>query len=213
MKLISKFPCDIENIIFDFGGVIMDINIGKTILAFKDLHIDGLKTDDIISGHKKFLLDLELGLITPEEFIHTLYTEYPAMANVSEDKVWNAWNALLLGYDPKRIELIKILKKHYALFVLSNTNLPHRVKFKQMFREQFKTGFGSLFDKQFYSDEMHLRKPDIQIYKRVIEEASINPNKTLFIDDNELNVTYAKQTGLIAYHLTGGEKITDLFEE
>lgn len=212
MKLISKFPSDIENIIFDFGGVIMDINIGKTILAFKELHVDGLKTDDIISGHKKFLLDLELGLITPDEFIHTLYSEYPAMQNVGEDSVWEAWNALLLGYDSKRIELIETLRQNYNLYLLSNTNLPHRVKFKQMFREQFKKGFGSLFDKQFYSDEMHLRKPDLKIYNEVIDETHIDPSKTLFIDDNELNITCAKETGLIAYHLTGGEKITDLFE-
>lgn len=212
MKLISKFPTNIENIIFDFGGVIMDINISKTILAFKDLHIDGLKTDDIISGHKKFLLDLDLGLISPDDFIDTLYTEYPAMENISVDSIWKAWNALLLGYDPKRIELIESLKDNYQLFVLSNTNLPHRVKFKQMFREQFKKGFGSLFTKQFYSDEMHLRKPDLKIYNQVIEDTKIDPTKTLFIDDNELNITCAKETGLVAYHLTGGEKITDLFE-
>ena len=212
MKLINKFPNNIKNVIFDFGGVIMDINIGKTIQAFEALHVEGWSKDDIISSHKKFLLDLELGLITPDEFIHALYEEYPAMKNVGADKVWEAWNALLLGYDPQRIELIEKIRKNYKLFVLSNTNLPHRVRFKQMFREQFKKGFGSLFDKQFYSDEMHLRKPDLKIYNEVIEDTGIKPEETLFIDDNELNITYAKQTGLIAYHLTGGEKITDLFE-
>lgn len=212
MKLKDKFPSNIKNIIFDFGGVIMDINIAKTIQAFAALHVEGWSKDDIISSHKKYLLDLELGLINPDEFIAALHTEYPAMANVSIDSIWKAWNALLLGYDPKRIELIKDLRKDYKLFVLSNTNLPHRVQFKKMFREQFKKGFGSLFDKQFYSDEMHLRKPDLKIYNEVIEDTGIKPEETLFIDDNELNITYAKQIGLIAYHLTGGEKITDLFE-
>lgn len=213
MKLNDKFPKDIENIIFDFGGVIMDINIMKTINAFSQLHIDGLKTDDIISGNKKFLLDLELGLITPQEFIAILHKEYPGMNDVPKQQIWDAWNALLLGYDPKRVELIEKLKNKYNLYLLSNTNLPHRVKFKEMYREQFGKAFESLFIKRFYSDAMHLRKPDLTIYNQVIEEAGIDPSKTLFIDDNELNITCSREVGLIAYHLTNGEKITDLFIE
>ena len=212
MKLNKQFPNDIENIIFDFGGVIMDINIMKTINAFLDLNIDGLKSDDIISGNKKFLLDLELGLITPEEFLAILHQEYPTIKDVSQEKLWNAWNALLQPYDPQRIAMIEDLKKNYNLYLLSNTNLPHRIEFKDIYKKQFDKPFEDLFIKRFYSDEMHLRKPDLNIYNQVIKEANIDPTKTLFIDDNELNITYARQTGLISYHLTGGEKITDLFE-
>lgn len=211
MKLRKDFPENIENIIFDFGGVIMDINIGKTITAFAELQIDGLNKDDVISAHKKFLLDLELGLITPEEFFTTLHREYPDMSNVSEKKVWEAWNSLLQPYDPQRIAMIEDIKQHYNLYLLSNTNLPHRVRFIEMYTEQFGKKFEDLFIRAYYSDEMHLRKPDLNIYRQVIEETGIDPQKTLFIDDNELNITYARQIGLNAYHLTNGEKITDLF--
>lgn len=213
MKLnIPNFPVsEIENIIFDFGGVIMDINIGRTIAAFSSLRIEGLDSDDIISAHKKFLLDLELGLITPSQFIDAIHTDYPAAKNVSEKQIWDAWNALLQPYLPERIALLENIKKNYRTYLLSNTNFPHRVKFKAMYREQFGENFDDLFIKCFYSDEMQLRKPDHEIYRQVMADIRLNPKNTLFIDDNELNITEARNFGLQAYHLAGGERITDLF--
>lgn len=213
MKLnIPGFPEDeIENIIFDFGGVIMDINIGRTLVAFNNLKIEGLNSDDIISGHKKFLLDLELGLITPSQFIDAIHVEYPAAKNVNEKEIWDAWNALLLPYDRGRIEMLEKINKKYRTYLLSNTNFPHRVKFKEMYRKQFGENFDDLFIQCFYSDEMHLRKPDLEIYKQVMESIRLDPRKTLFIDDNEANITGARKYGLHVYHLAGGVRITDLF--
>ncbi|SHG28997.1 HAD family hydrolase [Dysgonomonas macrotermitis] len=209
---IPNFPVDeIENIIFDFGGVIMDINIGRTLAAFNNLKIEGMKSDDIISGHKKFLLDLELGLITPSQFVEAIYTEYPAAKNVNEKDIWDAWNALLQPYDRARIEMLERVNARYRTYLLSNTNFPHRVKFKEMYRKQFGENFDDLFIQCFYSDEMHLRKPDQAIYKEVMETIRLNPQRTLFIDDNEANITGAREYGLWAYHLTGGESISDLF--
>lgn len=213
MKLnIPAFPVDeIENIVFDFGGVIMDINIGRTLIAFNNLKIEGLNSDDIISGHKKFLLDLELGLITPSQFIDAVHTEYPDAKNVNEKEIWDAWNALLQPYDRVRIEILEKINKNYRTYLLSNTNFPHRVKFKEMYRKQFGENFDDLFIQCFYSDEMHLRKPDQAIYREMMDAIRLNPQKTLFIDDNEANITGAREFGLHAYHLTGGERITDLF--
>jgi putative hydrolase of the HAD superfamily len=213
MKLIDKFPDDIANIIFDFGGVVMDINISRTIIAFAQLHIDGLKPDDHISSHKHFIHDLEIGIITPNEFIEAIYRDYPAAVGVSDKLIWDAWNALFQSYDPKRIAMIDKLRDNYRTYLLSNTNFPHRVKFKEIYRKQFNENFEDLFIRCFYSDEMHLRKPDIEIYEQVIETVRINPERTLFIDDNKANIIGAKKIGLKAYHLTGGETLTDLFEE
>lgn len=211
MKLIGKFPKNINNIIFDFGGVIMDINIGRAIAAFANLNI-GLKADDIISSHKRFLYDLEVGNSTPEEFINIIYKEYPAASDVSDKLIWDAWNTLLGTYDPKRIAMLAKLRKDYNLYLLSNTNFPHRVKFKEIYRRQFGENLEDLFVQCFYSDELHLRKPDPEIYNQVVKTARINPKTTLFIDDNEANITSAREFGLHAYHLPVNEKITDLFE-
>ena len=211
MKLSDKLPQDFTNIIFDFGGVIMDVNIGKTIIAFDQLNIEGLKVDDIISAHKSYLYDLEVGNITPEEFISSIYKEYPTAVNATDKQIWNAWNALLQPYDPARIALVDEIRKHYRTYLLSNTNFPHRIKFREMYRKQFDENLEDLFIECFYSDEMHMRKPDIEIYEEVIKRTRINPSKTLFIDDNEANITGAQKAGLLTYHLAGSEKITDLF--
>ena len=211
MRLSEKLPQDISNIIFDFGGVVMDINIGKTILAFARLNIDGLKPDDIISSHKSYLYDLEVGNISPEEFIRSIYRDYPAACEVSDKLIWDAWNSLLQPYDPERIALMDEIRKYFRTYLLSNTNFPHRVKFKEMYRKQFDENLEDLFIECFYSDEMHLRKPELAIYEDVIAKTRVNPAKTLFIDDNEANIVAARKTGLQAYHLTGGERLTDLF--
>lgn len=213
MKLnIPNFPNeDIENIIFDLGGVVLDINITKTLLAFERLKIEGLRSEDIISGHKKFLLDLELGLITPTQFIETIYSDYPDAKKVSEKEIWDAWNALLLPFNEVRIEMLEQVSKSYRTYLLSNTNFPHRVKFKEMYRKQFGENFEDLFIQCFYSDEMNLRKPDKTIYKEVMDTIRLDPKRTLFIDDNEANIVSAREFGLYAYHLTGGERITNLF--
>lgn len=213
MKLINKFKGNIKNIIFDFGGVIMDININKTINAFANLNIDGLNANDIISSHKSFLHDLEIGTISPDEFINSIYKEYPAASNVSDKQIWDAWNSLLQPYDADRIAMVEKLKNYYNLYLLSNTNFPHRVKFKEIYRRQFGENLEDLFIESYYSDELHLRKPDKRIYEEVVLKARINPETTLFIDDNEANITSAREFGLQVYHLTAGEKITDLFEE
>lgn len=213
MKLSEKFPSIIKNIIFDFGGVIMDINISKTIEAFAKLNIDGLKVEDIITSHKTFLHDLEVGAIIPQQFIEMLHNEYPGAKEISDKQLWDAWNALLQPYDSARIKMLSDLSQNYNLYLLSNTNLPHRIKFREMFRAQFDENFDDLFIKSFYSDEMHMRKPDKEIYQQVISEARIDPSVTLFIDDNEANITSARDFGLNAYHLTGGERITNLFVE
>lgn len=213
MQLTNKLPKNIDNIIFDFGGVIMDININKTIAAFVELNIEGLNAEDIISSHKKFLHDLEVGTLTPDEFINVIHCEYPKAKNISDEKIWDAWNALLQPYDKNRVEMLKKLKSNYNLYLLSNTNLPHRIRFKKIYEEQFNENLEDLFIHCFYSDEMHLRKPNSEIYKQVVEESKIEPTKTLFIDDNEANVVAAQMFGLHAYHLTNGERITDLFND
>lgn len=109
--------------------------------------------------------------------------------------------------------MVDELRGNYRTYLLSNTNFPHRVKFKEIYREQFNENFEDLFIQCFYSDEMHLRKPDQEIYREVVKQTRINPEKTLFIDDNEANIAGAKEFGLQAYHLTNGEKITDLFRD
>ncbi len=212
MKLKIKGSEPIKNIIFDFGNVILDIDIMLTLNKFVELGVTGLDTEDIHPHQKDFFLDIELGTISDDEFLQKLRAKYPSAATITDEQVWEAWNILLLDFDPRRIELLKKVAKKYNIYVLSNTNHPHRVKFMEMFKTQFGFELESLFVKCYYSDVMKLRKPDTKIYTQVIEDAGIVPHESLFIDDNMCNFTGAEEAGLAWYHLTGGETILDLFE-
>ena len=121
-------------------------------------------------------------------------------------------NAMLMPFDAQRVELLRELGKRCPVYLLSNTNLPHRIRFRESFRERFGGSFDELFVRCFYSDELHLRKPDPEIYRSVARQIGTPPGKLLFIDDNAANVSAARGEGWQACHLTGGITVTDLFE-
>ena len=188
-------PESVEALVFDLGGVLLDVQLQRTLRAFEALDIRGLGAAEVINGNRACFRDLELGLITQEEFAEL-----------------EAWNAMLMPFDVQRVELLRELGKRCPVYLLSNTNLPHRIRFRESFRERFGGSFDELFVRCFYSDELHLRKPDPEIYRSVARQIGTPPGKLLFIDDNAANVSAARGEGWQACHLTGGITVTDLFE-
>lgn len=211
IHIADKITDEIEAIIFDFGGVIMDVDFSKTLDAFANLNIGEIGKKDIIAENGSFFRELELGEITPVEFIDKFRKAYPASKSISEDKIWEAWHALLQPYDNKRIELLKEVGKHYKTYLFSNTNAPHREVFQSMFRKQCGYDMERLFCKCYYSDALHLRKPDPKIYESITNDLGLDPHKILFIDDTAANIIQAEASGWVAYRLTGGETINDIF--
>lgn len=215
MKLRQDFSPAIRNIFFDFGGVIMDVHLMRTLAAFVELGVSQLQVEQTQAGSGTFFDAHERGTITTEKFLEELRKLIPGGDALPEEKIWDAWHALLDGFIPERIELLRTLarEKRYRIFVLSNTNPPHRKRFREMFREQFGEEFDSLFEKTFYSDELGSVKPEAAIYERAAREAGVVPAESLFIDDNAANVAGARACGWHAYHLVvGKESVLDLFE-
>lgn len=202
----------VEAVVFDLGGVLLDVQLQRTLRAFEALDIRGLGAAEVIDGNRACFRDLELGLITQEEFAEAVRRTFPAVADVSDGALLEAWNAMLMPFDERRVELLRELGKHCPVYLLSNTNLPHRIRFRESFRERFGGSFDELFVRCFYSDELHLRKPDPEIYRSVARQIGMQPGNLLFIDDNEANVSAARSEGWQACHLTGGILVTDLFE-
>lgn len=216
MQLKPAIATDICNIIFDFGGVLLDIDIRRTIEAFRKLGLTGLRSAEIHPQNAGVFLQLELGDITEDQFVETLRSYVPARMPVpTREQILDAWNALLLDYDWRRFELLDRLRQSgYKVFLLSNTNLPHREYFIAEFDRNNPTGrtFESYFDRCFYSDVLHLRKPAPGIYLTVLREAGIETEKTLFIDDNKPNTDAAALLGIQTVHLVPPATIFDLFE-
>lgn len=210
MKLKDSFSKEIKNIIFDFGGVILNINYGLTSEAFRQLGISNF--DEMFSKAKQSDLfdNLEKGLISPGEFCDRVRT-ITAMI-LSNDQIFDAWNALLLDLPKERIELITALRKKYKTFLLSNTNKIHADAFFKIIDASVgRNNFNNAFDKIYLSHEIKLRKPGREIFELVLRENDLEKEETLFIDDSIQHVEAASCIGIHAYHLKERETIFDLF--
>jgi glucose-1-phosphatase len=198
----------IKNLIFDLGGVILNIDFALTEQAFEKLGISAFSQYMTRFHITSFFKEYEVGRISDAEFIQELRALLPQ--SVSDQAIITAWNALLLDFPPERIELLQNLKKHYRLFLLSNTNSLHYQAFQQQLHAQ--TGFlmEDLFEKAYYSHTCHLRKPDAAIYELVVKENSLVPAETLFMDDTETNFSGAHEVGLQVIHIKPGQTIMEL---
>ncbi len=198
----------IDTIIFDLGGVILDISPSETESRFEQLGIAVTRELFHVTAELNPFTMLEQGDIDEDEFFHGVRKTYDK--DLTDDQIRFAWDGMLLGWTPKRIDLIRHLRKHYRILLLSNTNRIHYESYTHSFREQFGFAFEELFDELYVSHEMGCRKPHRDIYEKLIAESGITPDRAIFIDDTLVNVNSARESKLQAYHLTDGEDICDI---
>jgi glucose-1-phosphatase len=205
----KEFP-KVRNLIFDLGGVIVNIDYQLTIHEFEKL---GFENFDEIFGqlHQSHVFDkYDKGLISPSEFRQELRNA--SHLDISDDAFDKAWNAMILDLPEKRIQLLRNLRKDYTTFLLSNTNEIHLDYFFDFARRTLNiTEFSSLFHKAYYSCRMGMRKPDPGIYQRVLNENRLVASETLFIDDTQANLDAAQKIGLQCYCMPKGEDLTNVF--
>jgi len=180
-----------DNIIFDLGGVILDIDPERTRKSFLKI-ITPEQVDKAFAS--KVFYDFETGSITAQQLRSQL--EVLLQTNFDETKFNRAWNAMLLDYKPKRIERIQWLKRSHKLFLLSNTNELHYSCFSDKLINEYGVSFNNLFSKVYLSHKMGLVKPNLEIYRQVLIEQNLIPEKTLFIEDTKENALAAKKLGI-----------------
>ncbi len=192
----------IKNIIFDLGGVILDIDIDRTHHAFREMGLE--KIEDLFGyGHAaSFFKDHEQGKISDEDFIAQVQKLIPGSESLAIRK---AWNAMLLEFPAERIEYLRDLRKTYRLFLFSNTNGIHLEAFSMLYNSGSGNGkLDELFDKAYYSHLMGLRKPDKESFEFILKENNLLPEETLFVDDAAINIRGAEEAGLQTFHLQKG---------
>jgi glucose-1-phosphatase len=199
----------IKNVIFDLGGVLLDIDTAKTEAAFEQLGIKDFKNNYSLHKADSLFDDLETGKITEAVF-------YDGIRNISKSSLTNAeirdaWNALLLDFRTESLAFLQQLSVKYKLYLLSNTNSIHLKAFNQIFiRDTGKTSLDSYFTKAYYSNIIGLRKPHASIYSFVLSDADLIAAETLFIDDLINNIEGAKALGIQTHHLLPHERIEHL---
>jgi putative hydrolase of the HAD superfamily len=203
---------EIKNIIFDLGGVIINLDIPKTISEFNKL--TNKPFESIYSQLQQTpIFDLfDKGQINETDFFIELNK---SLDNPLTDKqLLNAWNAMLLDFPIHRLELLNQLKHRYRIFLLSNTNETHITRFEKDLYQQH--GFKNLepfFEKVYYSCRIGMRKPDREIFDFVLNENTLNASETIFIDDSPQHIDGALKTGITAHLLSKEKDVKSLIEE
>jgi len=198
-----------KTIIFDLGGVIYDVDYDKTINAFKALGIDCFEQIYAKAGQSDLFNDLEVGEISREVFVEHIKTL--SGHQITSSQIFNAWNAMLLGFMPNALASLKRLRSTYRLFLLSNTNEIHIQEIENRVGTAFFLDFCSLFEKVYLSHELGLRKPHPEVFTFILEEQGLKANETVFIDDSIQHVEGAIKVGIHAHHLTDDQKIDQFF--
>lgn len=155
-------------------------------------------------------LQYEKGEISSAAFRESIRKQ--TLLNLSDRQIDAAWNAMILDLPIERIALLKRLKEHFDIFLLSNTNEIHMLRVNEVRIDAGIEPFPLLFDKDYYSHIMGKRKPDSECFDQVIRENNLDPDKTLFLDDNFENIHGAARLGIKTLHVTSPKVMMDFFE-
>lgn len=199
----------VKNIIFDLGGVLLNIDFAKTEAAFKELGVNDFH--EMFTQHhaNDLFIQLETGALTELEFYEAFRSA--AGVNLGNEQIKQAWNALLLDFRIPTLEWLDRIKNRHRIFLFSNTNQIHHDAFHASYQEQTgRNDFDSYFVKAYYSQHMGMRKPDLAPFLRIAEEQGLQVEETLFIDDTIKNVEAARAAGMLAHHLVWPETLPDL---
>lgn len=197
----------VKNLIFDLGGVIINLDTHATVEAFSKL---GQLCEEGVSIYSLDILkNYEKGLITDEEFRQQLTEK---LNRCSIDEVDTAWNSMLLDIPLERLHFLRSLKKEYRMFLLSNTNKIHLDQVNNILNKACgEANFSSFFEKTYYSHLMKKRKPDPEIFEQVLTENNLTAEETLFIDDNLGNLHGAESLGIKTLLVTSEKSLFDYF--
>lgn len=202
----------IKNVIFDLGGVIINLDTDRTIQAFNRISdFPFQKLYSQASQNELFSL-LDKGKISEKDFFEKLKREINF--NGSDYLLLEAWNAMLLDVPEHRLDLLVEMKHKYNTFLLSNTCEPHITAFeRELHRQHGVKNFNDYFDKVYYSCRMGMRKPDKEIFEFVLSENNLKPEETVFIDDSPQHVKGAGECGINAFLLEKNREVGDLLKE
>ena len=199
-------------IVFDLGQVLLPIDFNAPVKAFKELGL----TDFDRLYHETIQADLfdllETGRISESEFRDEM--RRISGEAWSDEEIDKAWSTIILDFRPETMHMLTRLREEFPLFLLSNTNSIHFRYYDAQIRQRFNSsGLSAYFDKAFYSHEMGLRKPDPEIFHRLLRETGLNPENSLFVDDNAENIKTATELGFQTVHHNPSEKIENVIPE
>ncbi len=194
---------NINTIIFDLGGVVLDIDYQLTQTAFEDLGATNFQEHYTQAAQNGLFDDYEIGKISSAHFINKVLEFMPV--GTEPNKVVHAWNAMIKEIPAENLELLKRLRQSYQIIALSNTNALHIEYFEGKLRKHGENlKLADFFNHAYYSSELGKRKPHPETFQYVCDTHQLDKSKTLFIDDTIRHIEGAKTCGLNTFHFTDG---------
>lgn len=189
----------VKNIIFDLGAVIIPIDFTLTFSAFASLSQLPVEEIQLRYQASNLFVDFEKGLIGNYQFLSGVRGLLNLSAFISDQQIVDAWNALLLQIPAERIHRIQELSKSYRIFLLSNTNPIHIAEVQAILYKNTQVNrLEEIFEKAWYSYDVGLIKPGVDIYTTVLKQKELKASETVFLDDNADNIAGAHATGINA---------------
>ncbi|MBP8777363.1 MAG: HAD family phosphatase [Bacteroidaceae bacterium] len=212
-----KEPCSYTTLLFDFGGVLIDLDKQRCLDQFAALGITSVGNLLNDCHQQGFFGDFERGLISKTEFCDHIRALVPsaqlATHPISDEAIFEAWCSFLLGIPVYKLEALLELKNHYRLLLLSNVCEPH---WEWTCQHDFSLGgrkVGDFFERCYLSYELGAAKPERSVFERIIADSKLIPEETLFLDDSSVNCEIGRSFGLATYQPAPREDWRGIFPE
>lgn len=201
----------IKNLLFDLGGVIIDIDRNRCVEALEKLGVadaDSLLGKYVQSG---IFADLESGNISAAEFRDAL-RRHAGNTALTDSDIDTAFQKFLIGLPERRLEELRELRKKFGVYLLSNTNpIMWNDSIARLFRSEGKER-EDYFDGMVASFEARVMKPDAAIFRYTVDKLGIRPEETLFIDDSQANLDAASALGFHTALAVPGRDFADIIK-
>ena len=199
---------EIRNLLFDMGGVIVDLDRDRCLQALLNI---GLEDADNLIGlyiQDGVFADLEAGRVTADEFRAQVHKDLPP--NVTDQEIDEAFSSFIVGIPRHRLESLRQLRRRYGVYLLSNTNpIMYEGVLAELFKQEGMT-IDDYFDGITVSYKAGCSKPYRPIFDYAVQTMGIVPGETLFLDDGPENIEAARKLGFHAALVPPGEEFAQV---
>jgi len=190
----------VEALLFDLGGVVIEIDFGRAVQAWADAaQVSASRIAE------RFSLDAgyeahERGEIGADEYCAHLRATLGV--SLADEILLSGWNQIFVGAIPEIEALLASLAASFPLYAFSNTNVAHRAFWQERYASLLQP-----FSKIFCSCDLGTRKPSAEAFLEVARRLGIDPGRIVFFDDHAPNVLGARAAGLLAHEVHSAEEI------